>query len=215
MITVGLVQINNSFSGQNYLPYSTACLESYLRVHSANRENLNFLQHIYKREPIYQIVNKLVDADIVGFSTYVWNAQISLEVARRLKSLDPNKLIVFGGPQVPDKPETFLSKNSFIDVVVHNEGEKTFTNIIDCWPSKNWEQITGISYIDHSSKFVSNAPTPRMRDLSELPSPFLNGVFDELVESNPEEKWIGLWKLIVDVPSNARFVIGVLLLQQK
>ena len=30
--------------------------------------------------------------------------------------------------------------------------------------------------------------------LSELPSPFLNGVFDELVRNNPNEKWIGLWE---------------------
>ena len=104
----------------------------------------------------------------MGLSTYVWNAQISLEVARRIKSLHPDKLIVFGGPQVPDKPESFLRKNSFIDVVVHNEGEKTFTNIIDCWPSRDWRDITGISYIDPEAEFVANAPTPRMRDLAEL-----------------------------------------------
>ena len=52
---------------------------------------------------------------------------------------------------------------------------------------KEWEDITGISYIDSTTKFVANAPTPRMRDLAELPSPFMNGVFDELVENNPEE----------------------------
>ena len=27
--TIGLAQINNSFSGQNYLPYSTALLQTY------------------------------------------------------------------------------------------------------------------------------------------------------------------------------------------
>ena len=33
-IKVGLVQINNSFSGQSYLPYSVALLESYVRRHA-------------------------------------------------------------------------------------------------------------------------------------------------------------------------------------
>ena len=96
MVTLGLVQINNSFSGQSYLPYSTACLESYLRKHCPKREQLIFLPHIFKRMPISKIVEKMEKADIVGVSTYVWNAQISLEVARRIKENWPEKLIVFG-----------------------------------------------------------------------------------------------------------------------
>ena len=31
MTNIGLVQINNSFSGQNYLPYSIACLQTYVQ----------------------------------------------------------------------------------------------------------------------------------------------------------------------------------------
>lgn len=205
MATIGLVQINNSFSGQNYLPYSTACLESYLKLHSSKKDKLDFLPHIYKREPIQQIVDKLAGANIIGISTYVWNAQISLELARRIKSLNPETLVVFGGPQVPDKPEEFLRQNSFIDVVVHNEGEKTFTNLVDAWPENVWNNFTGISYIDPKSQFVGSVPTPRMRDLSELPSPFLNGVFDELVRNNPNEKWIGLWETNRGCPFQCTF----------
>ena len=35
MTNIGLVQINNSFSGQNYLPYSIACLQSYAQCQIA------------------------------------------------------------------------------------------------------------------------------------------------------------------------------------
>jgi hypothetical protein len=35
-IKVGLVQINNSFSGQNYLPYSIALLQTYVQKFSPN-----------------------------------------------------------------------------------------------------------------------------------------------------------------------------------
>ena len=31
-------------------------------------------------------IEALKDADLVGFSTYVWNGRISLEIARRLKA---------------------------------------------------------------------------------------------------------------------------------
>ena len=187
---IGLVQINNSFSGQNYLPYSTACLESYVMSQS---KGFDFLPHIYKRMPIKEIVNLLEGADIIGFSTYVWNAQISLEVARRIKKKNPEKLIVFGGPQVPDQPEFFLKTNKFIDVVVHNEGEKTFYNLIKKYPLKDWDELTGISFLKGDNLHTS-MPTPRMRDLEELPSPFFNGFFDKLIKDNPNEKWIGLWE---------------------
>ena len=86
MVEVGLVQINNSFSGQNYLPYSVACLQSYARKNLAEPERFSFLPMVYKRMPIHEIVERLLPAQIVGFSIYVWNAQISLEAARRLKT---------------------------------------------------------------------------------------------------------------------------------
>ncbi len=85
-VKIGLVQINNSFSGQNYLPYSIACLQSYVQKFARRPEPLPFLPMIYKRVPVAEIVEPLKDADVVGFSTYVWNAQISLEAARRLKA---------------------------------------------------------------------------------------------------------------------------------
>lgn len=205
MVTVGLVQINNSFSGQNYLPYSIACLQSYAQEKLAERDRFEFLPMIYKRVPIGQIVKSLQSADIASFSTYVWNAQISLEAARRLKALNPNQLIIFGGPQVPDKAEGFLRSHPFIDVAVHNEGERTFVELLNRFPARDWSQLRGISYIDKNSAFVSTPPVDRMRDLEELPSPFLNGVLDRLIEQQPEEEWIGLWETNRGCPFQCTF----------
>ena len=146
-LKVGLVQINNSFSGQNYLPYTSACLRSYIEVHAVDPSRYSFLPFIYKRMSIHLIVEQLKEADVVGFSTSVWNANISLEVARRLKQLKPEIIIVFGGPQVPDKPETFLRTHSFIDIAVHNEGERTFLALLERMPECNWEGVAGVSYL--------------------------------------------------------------------
>ena len=135
---MGLVQINNSFSGQNYLPYSVACLRSYIEAHAPDHTRYTFLPLIYKRMPVRDVVSQMCNADVVGFSIYVWNANISLEAARRLKQERPDVVIVFGGPQVPDKPEQFLREHRFIDIVVHNEGERTFLNLIERLPERNW-----------------------------------------------------------------------------
>jgi hypothetical protein len=204
MVQIGLVQINNSFSGQNYLPYSIACLQSY----AASRlppGKFSFLPMIYKRLPVCEIVGRLEGADVIGFSIYVWNAQISLEAARRIKRRHPDRLVIFGGPHVPDHAESFLRDHPFIDLVVHNEGEKTFVELLHEFPRRDWSGLRGVSYIDSDGNFVRGAPVERMRDLEELPSPFLNGVLDDLIAANPDEQWIGLWETNRGCPFQCTF----------
>ena len=52
----GLVQINNSFSGQNYLPYSVGVLQAYAQRHAKNPERFHFLPPLYKRVAISSAV---------------------------------------------------------------------------------------------------------------------------------------------------------------
>ena len=203
-IGVGLVQINNSFSGQNYLPYSVAMLQAYAQRHAANQDRFRFLPPLYKRVAISSAVDHLLAANIVGFSTYVWNAQISLEIARRLKLRRPDILIVFGGPHVPDHAEQLLRDNPFIDLAVHNEGEIAFLRILESFPSRDWSSFDGVSYIGPDG-YVRTAGGARIRDLDEIPSPFLEGVFDPLIARNPEETWIGLWETNRGCPFKCTF----------
>jgi radical SAM superfamily enzyme YgiQ (UPF0313 family) len=204
-INIGLVQINNSFSGQNYLPYSVAMLQSYLESKAAQPEKFNFFLPVYRRMPVATIVDQLKTADVVGFSTYVWNARISLEIARRLKALNPDVLVIFGGPHVPDEPEEFLRENRCIDIAVHNEGEAIFLSIMEAFPERPWQDIPSVSFVAPDGAFVRTANGPRFRDLEEVPSPFLNGTFDALVEANPDERWIGLWETNRGCPFQCTF----------
>ena len=204
-INIGLVQINSSFSGQNYLPYSIALLQSYFEEHAKDPDRYVFLPSIYKRMRIDDSVERLRGADIVGFSTYVWNGQISLEIARRLKADHPEKLVVFGGPHVPDHPEKFLRENPFVDIVIHNEGEARFLDLVESYPNNDWSNLPSASYIDADGQFVSNPAGPRFRDLDSVPSPFLNGIFDRLLSENPDEKWIGLWETNRGCPFRCTF----------
>jgi radical SAM superfamily enzyme YgiQ (UPF0313 family) len=204
--TIGLVQINNSFSGQSYLPYAAALLETYIRAHSPNPESYEFLTPIYKRIGITKSVDALHSADIIGFSTYVWNVEVSLAIASRIKNINPDVLIVFGGPSVPDAPEAFLRANPFIDVAVHNEGEKTFLDLLENFPGYDWSGIEGISFVDRTNGvFVKTPARPRFKDLDQVPSPFLNGAFDSVMRQNPTEKWIGLWETNRGCPFRCTF----------
>ena len=70
-IKLGMVQINNSFSGQNYLPYSLGFLQGYSQRHHKDINKFEFLLPIYKRIPVKAAVERLLNADMVFFSTYV------------------------------------------------------------------------------------------------------------------------------------------------
>lgn len=205
-LKVGLVQINNSFSGQNYLPYSIALLQTYVQKFASNPSLYEFLTPLYKRVRIADAVEALKDADLVGFSTYVWNGRISLEIARRLKALKPGIVIVFGGPHVPDQPEAFLRANPQIDLAVHNEGERIFLKLLETWPDRGaWAALAGVSMVKADGSFVRNPNIDRVRDLDEIPSPFLEGAFDSIMAANPNESWIGLWETNRGCPFRCTF----------
>lgn len=201
---VALVQINNSFSGQNYLPYACGLMEGYTRKYSGRPERYTFLPPIYKRLRVEAAVEHLLDADVVGFSCYVWNEKLSLAVARRLKERKPGVMIVFGGPQVPDRTEQFLRDNPFIDVAVNGEGEAPFTKLLDRFPSRDWTGISNLSYI-RDGKLVVHPKGNRIRDLADLPSPYLDGTFDRLMAANPQENWIVLWETNRGCPFQCTF----------
>jgi radical SAM superfamily enzyme YgiQ (UPF0313 family) len=205
-LRIGLVQINNSFSGQNYLPYSIALLQTYVQKFSAHPERYEFMTPLYKRIRIADAVEQLRDADIVGFSTYVWNGRISLEIARRLKELKPGIVILFGGPHVPDQPEDFMRANRQIDLAVHNEGEITFLKLLESHADReSWASLPGVSMVKADGSFVRNPNSDRVRDLDEIPSPFLEGAFASIMQANPTESWIGLWETNRGCPFRCTF----------
>ena len=205
-IKIGLVQINNSFSGQNYLPYSIALLQTYVQKFAVEPQRYEFLTPLYKRVRIADAVEAMKHADLVGFSTYVWNGRISLEIARRLKQLKPGIVIVFGGPHVPDQPEAFLRAHPQIDLAVHNEGERTFLKLLEAWPDREaWSGLAGVSMVRADGSFVRNPNVDRVRDLDEIPSPFLEGAFDSIIKANPGESWIGLWETNRGCPFRCTF----------
>ena len=204
-IKIGLVQINNSFSGASYFPYTVGLLQAYIEEHAKFSERYEFLPFIYSRIPVEEGVNRLLSANIVGFSTYVWNFRLSLEIARRLKKQKPEILIVFGGPQVPDEAEVFLSQFPFIDVVCHGEGEQVFCSIVESYPSKDWGDIPSISYFDDNGAFINHPQAPRIKDLDIIPSPYLNGFFEALMLENPQNEWLSLWETNRGCPFSCTF----------
>ena len=227
-LSVGLVQINSGFSGQHYFPYSVGILQAYAQRHLPKPERFKFLLPVYRRIRVAEAVEQLEGADIAAFSAYVWNISLSLAIAKELKSRKPKTLVVFGGPQVPrhDRPweiEQFFTENPCVDLAVHGAGEKPFAAILEHGVSGNWGEIPSVSFRLGNPLFQTyETETPGLRilptagfrqterasafkNLAEVPSPYVGGVFDPLMAANPNEKWIGLWESDRNCPFSCTF----------
>ena len=191
-IKVGLVEIGDSFGGQYYLPYSIGILRAYAEKALVSRESYEFLPIVYKREPIQKMADRLRDADIIFYSVYLWNALISTEIAHRIKNLNPDVVNVFGGPQIPesrDKAFSFLLDNSSIEIISFGEGEIPFTKILENYENKRWEDIPSIAFRHSDNSVAFNEHSETVQDINQIPSPYLMGIFDELIEQNQKEIW--------------------------
>jgi len=204
-IRIGLVQINNSFSGADYLPYSVGLLQAYAQRYSPRPQRYEFLPPLFRRLRVDAAVEQLRGADIVAFSVYVWNCRISLEIAKRLKARQPETRVIFGGPHVPDRAEAFLREHRFIDLCCHGEGEQVFLKLLEGFPSADWREIPSVSYLDNQGRFVTQPKVQRLRDLSVIPSPYLEGVFAPLMATHPGHQWLALWETNRGCPFSCAF----------
>lgn len=86
-------------------------------------------------------------ADIVCFSTYIWNINMVLDLGKLIKKINSSIEIAYGGPEVSFNSEEFL-KNSCGDYLMKGEGEETFKNFIEYKLGiiKDIENIKGIYY---------------------------------------------------------------------
>ena len=204
-VRLAFVQMNTAVDDSTYLPYSVALLQAYLQRHSARPERYDFALPIVQRLRPAEAVRRLGGADIAGFSAYVWNCNRSLAVARELKAAQPETLVVFGGPHVPDDAESFLREHPYVDVVCHGEGEQTFFELAERYPEREWEDVASLSFLDGAGRFVATPRRQRLTDLGLVPSPFLENVFAPLMQALPDTVWRTVWETNRGCPFKCTF----------
>lgn len=194
-LDIGLIQISESRCLHTYLPYTIGLLQAYALGHARDPARFRFRPPIFERLTVEQALTQLSGVAIAGFSAYCWNIRRSLAIARALKAAQPETLIIFGGPQIPQTPgetEAFLREHPFLDVVALGEGERTFLTLLEQTRS-NWPEIPGIAWLAQG-EFRLNPSAERIQELDSIPSPYLTGVFDTLMAARPEISWIATWE---------------------
>ena len=163
---------HNQHDNKYNLPYSVGCLWAYAVQFQEIVENYTLKRIIFDKEDIDQLIDSgLEDPAVCVFSCYIWNDKYCRAVASRVKERWPNCVVMFGGP---DAEENF-TEFPYVDLVVVGEGEIIFKELLD--KHARGEDISGV----HRSA--------RINDLESLPSPYLTGVFDQIMNENPEYEW--------------------------
>jgi putative methyltransferase len=153
-----------------WIPYSVGALWSYVSQFDDIRQHFELKELVFRRYPIQDLLDRMEDPVICGFSCYLWNRNYCLALAEAIKKKWPNCYILFGGPEVSGRMITY----DFIDTLVQGEGEQNLVSVMR-------NIIAGTD----PSVFT---PKARMDDL-EIPSPYLDGLFDKIIKDNPEYRW--------------------------
>ena len=120
------------------------------------------------------------DADVYAFSCYVWNSAQMRRLLAALKASKPNAHFVLGGPQVMHQAAKYLSPQDENVFVCNGEGERTFSTFLRTLlsPEPDFASVRNLSFY-REGNLLTTAPEERISDLSEIPSPFLEGVFEK------------------------------------
>lgn len=184
---VQLAQVNYRYGHNAYFPYSAGLLQAYVMGDSELQTKVEFRPTIFLRKKIEQVVVSLDGVNLLALSSYIWNWNYNLNLAEAAKRMFPAIKICLGGPQVPKEGDRFLKENPNIDFVIHNEGEIAFHKLLSEMASENpdFKNVPSLSY-RQGSVTLSTQLAPRVEELNSLPSPYISGIFNNLILQNPD-----------------------------
>ncbi len=128
--------------------------------------------------------------NLVGFSNYMWNANLTYAVAEALKRRHPETVVVFGGPNYPDTVEEqaeWLRNRPAVDIFLWKDGEIAFTDLVNelmhCPVSEaKAKRLASCHSLDANGQPCFGELAPRLKDLCSLPAPYLSGLMDKFFD---------------------------------
>lgn len=164
----GSASPDESTTFSDLLPIGLCSLHAVLRTHGINAHLANLSG---TGEPELRKLLQRVKPDVVGFSQWTHNRQITLHLARLTKQQLPQCLVLLGGGHATHEAESILKRHPEVDLIVAGEGEETLLELLETLQQhRPLSDIAGLVIRDGGT-VRSTAPRPRIRDLDSLPYP--------------------------------------------
>ncbi len=167
---------------QGTMPLASGYMQAYASQDTAVRERCAFDKvSVIGETPFEELIADLRrrNGDVYAFSCYLWNIGLVRRLVAALNETHPDAYVMLGGPQVINCGEKYLSPQRERLVVCNGEGEKTFYHFLVQVLSgaPDFAAVKGMSFY-RGGTLVTTAPEERLHALDDVPSPFLNGLFD-------------------------------------
>ena len=190
MKNVYFVQVGFGFDGSVYLPYAVGTIIANCRRYADVASEYAFPDIIFCREKLAHALGKLREPYLVAFSCSVWNMEYNKALALKVKEAYPDCLISFGGHSVR-ADGSLLGELPQVDILNFGEGEEVFAELLRGLKNGDISGVRSIAYRDENGNAVCTPRAP-LCDLDTLPSPYLTGVFEPLIEANPDKEFLSV-----------------------
>lgn len=169
-----------------WLPYSVACLWSYVREFSEVTDNFQCMEMGFKKEMVDKVSDRMASnpPDVVALSFYVWNTKYNIKLAEQIHKDYPDCKIIIGGPQVNER----YLEYDWCNHVIMGEGEENFLEFLR-------DDLKGNTKKIYEQKRVKNL---------DIPSPY--PVLDEFcVDRFPDYRWYSTFETNRGCPYQCTF----------
>jgi radical SAM superfamily enzyme YgiQ (UPF0313 family) len=170
------------------VPLGPALLSSVLRRSFGDQVRTRLLD-LFVGEPAADCAERILESDpgYVGFSMYVWNRGLALEIASVLRAKRPGLVLFAGGAEATADPPGVLAHPA-IDFVLPGEAEDSIVEAVR-------RLLDGAT----PREIALSAKSSPVKDLGSLPSPYLDGTL------RPRDYGGALWELSRGCPFSCSF----------
>lgn len=162
-----LVAINARFVHTNL---AVRYLASTLEHHDVQVQE--FTINHFSHEMLEQIY--YADADVVAISCYIWNVELVYKVVSSLKKVNPETVIILGGPEVSYDSTLIMKNNDAIDFIVSGEAESLFPALIDALENNaDYTEIPQLTY-RAKGKVYTSVSAVALKHESSIPRIYRN-----------------------------------------
>lgn len=171
------------------MPHAIGGIATYAEKHLALPEPIRLFKY---PEKLAAALDAGPIPDVIGFSNYIWNASLSEGFARAIKARSPRTVVVLGGPNYsvdPKEQTAYLRARPDVDFYICKEGELAFQRLLLALHETDRDLdavrqcgIASVHSIASNGDVFLPSTVERIRDLTEIPSPYVTGKLDEFFD---------------------------------
>lgn len=158
---------------RNYPPLELGFLATYVRDNTKDIE-VEIIDPIPQRLDTNNVITRTKNSEIVGLTCYTERRFECFELAKEIKSINPDCNLILGGPHATFLDLSIMEYYPFVDMIVRGEGEDALLEIVEGKDPKKISSITwrnGNQTIRNPSRVLQHNIDEFYIDYSLLPPP--------------------------------------------